>query len=42
MKKLDCFIQFDEVDYWLPRARDLITNAKSYDYPAFRESFQAL
>jgi hypothetical protein len=42
MKKLDCFIPFDEMNYWLSRTRDLITNAKPYDYPAFRESFRQL
>jgi hypothetical protein len=42
MNKLDCFIRFDEVNYWLSRTRDLITNAKAYDYLAFRESFRGL
>lgn len=39
LSKLDCFIRFDEVAYWLSRTRDLITNAETYSYPAFRESF---
>jgi hypothetical protein len=40
--KLDCFIRFDEVRYWLSRTRDLIANAETYSYPAFRESFREL
>jgi len=42
MTKLDCFIRFDEVNYWLSRTRDLIASAETYTYPAFRESFQEL
>ena len=42
LSKLDCFIRFDEVNYWLSRTRDLITNAETYSYPAFRESFREL
>jgi arginyl-tRNA synthetase len=42
LSKLDCFIRFDEVHYWLSRTRDLITNAETYAYPAFRESFREL
>ena len=42
LSKLDCFIRFDEVNYWLSRTRDLITNAETYSYPAFRESFRGL
>ena len=40
--KLDCFVRFDEVAYWLWRTRDLITSAETYGYPAFRESFREL
>ena len=42
MTKLDCFILFDEVHYWLSRTRGLITNAETHAYPAFRESFREL
>jgi hypothetical protein len=42
ISKLDCFIRFDEVNYWLSRTRDLITNAETYSYPAFWESFREL
>lgn len=42
VSKLDCFIRFDEVNYWLSRTRELITNADAYGYPAFRESFREL
>ena len=42
LSKLDCFIRFDEVNYWLSRTRDLINNAEKYHYPAFRESFREL
>ncbi len=42
MSKLDCFIRFDEVNYWLSRTRDLIASAETYSYPAFRESFWEL
>jgi hypothetical protein len=40
--KLACFTRFDEVNYWHSRTRDLITNAETYSYPAFRESFREL
>jgi hypothetical protein len=40
--KLDCFIRFDEVNYWHSRTRELIANARSHGYPAFRESFREL
>lgn len=40
--RLDCFIRFDEVNYWLSRTRDLIRNAETYAYAAFRESFRQL
>jgi hypothetical protein len=40
--RLDCLIRFDDVNYWLSRTRDLITNAETYSYPAFRESFREL
>jgi hypothetical protein len=42
ISKLDCFMRFDDVNYWLSRTRDLITNAEKYRYPAFRESFREL
>lgn len=42
LSKLDCFILFDEVNYWHSRTRDLITNAETYSYPAFGESFREL
>jgi hypothetical protein len=42
MSKLDCFLRFDEVAYWLSRAQDLIANAEAYSYPAFRKSFRKL
>jgi hypothetical protein len=42
ISKLECFIRFDEVNYWLSRTRELITNAETYCYPAFRESFREL
>lgn len=40
--KLDCFIRFDKVNFWLSRTRELIANAETYSYPAFRESFREL
>lgn len=40
--KLDCFIRFDDVHFWHSRTRDLITEAETYSYPAFRESFREL
>ena len=40
--KLDCFLAFDDVSYWHSRARDLIANAETYSYSAFRESFREL
>jgi hypothetical protein len=42
LRKLDCFIRFDEVSYWHSRTRDLLENAETYSYPAFRESFRVL
>ena len=40
--KLDCFNRFDAATYWMSRTRDLIANAETYSYPAFRESFLEL
>ena len=42
LSKLECFIRFDEVHFWHSRARDLIADAETYSYPAFRESFREL
>lgn len=42
LSKLECFIRFDEVHFWLSRTRDLIANAETYSYQAFRESFLAI
>ncbi|MGD1210464.1 MAG: hypothetical protein ABR973_03770 [Candidatus Acidiferrales bacterium] len=42
ISKLECFNRFDEVNYWLSRTRDLITNAETYSYRAFRKSFWEL
>jgi hypothetical protein len=42
LSRLECFIRFDEVNFWLWRTRALIANAESYSYPAFRESFREL
>lgn len=39
LSKLECFIRFDAATYWMSRTRDLISNAETYSYPAFRESF---
>lgn len=40
--KLDCFTRFDEVRYWHSRTRELIANAATHNYQAFRESFREL
>ena len=40
--KLECFVRFDEVTYWLSRTRDLISSAETYSYPAFAKSFRQL
>jgi len=42
LSKLECFIRFEHVSYWLSRTRELITNAETYAYPAFRESLREL
>ena len=42
MSKLGCFARFDDVAYWLSRTRELIVDAESYSYPAFRTSFREL
>jgi hypothetical protein len=39
---MECFIRFEEVYFWMSRAHDLIANAETYSYPAFRESFRVL
>jgi len=40
--KRDCFIRFGEVSYWHLKTRELIANAETHSYPAFRESFREL
>lgn len=42
LRKLECFTRFDKVHYWLSRTRELIANAETYSFPAFRESFREL
>jgi hypothetical protein len=42
MNKLDCFNQFDEVYFWHSRTRELIANAETHSYRAFRKSFREL
>jgi len=42
LSKLDCFVRFDEVNYWHSRTRELIANAETHSDPAFRESFREL
>jgi hypothetical protein len=42
LSKLECFGWFDDVSYWHSRTRDLISDAETYSYPAFRESFRLL
>jgi len=42
LSKRDCFIRFDDLNFWLSRTRNLIANAETYSYPAFRESFREL
>jgi hypothetical protein len=42
LSKLNCFIRFDTATYWMSRTRDLIANAETYSYPAFRQSFLEL
>lgn len=39
MNKLECFTRYEEVRLWHSRTLNLIANAESYTYPAFRESF---
>lgn len=39
---MDCFTRFDEVSYWHSRTRELIANAATHSYRAFRESFREL
>jgi hypothetical protein len=41
-RKLEIIIRCAQVKYWLSRTRDLIINAETYSYPAFRESFVQL
>ena len=40
--KLDCFIRFDAVTFWLSRTRDLVAGAETYSYPSFWEAFRRL
>lgn len=42
MDKLECFARFEEVRLWHSRTLNLIANAESYTYAAFRESFWEL
>ena len=42
LRKLECFLWFDDVSFWHSRTRDLIASAETYSYPAFRESFREL
>lgn len=42
MNKEECFARFEEVRLWHSRTLNLIANAQSYTYPAFRESFWEL
>ena len=42
VSKLECFTRFDGVNHWLSRTRDLIANAETHSYPAFRKSFREL
>ena len=42
LSKLECFIRFDTATYWMSRTRDLIANAETCSYQAFRESFLEL
>jgi hypothetical protein len=42
LSKRDCLIRFDEVNYWHSRTRELISNAETHSYPAFRRSFREL
>lgn len=38
--KLDCFIRFNEILYWLSRTREPIAAVETYGYRAFRKSFR--
>jgi len=40
--KLNCFIRFDQMYYWLARTRGLITDAETQSCLTFRESFREL
>ncbi len=42
MSKLECFVWFADVNYWLSRTRDLIATAETCSYPAFQEEFRQL
>lgn len=42
LRKVECFFLFDNVNYWHSRTRNLIANAETYSYRAFRESFRKL
>jgi hypothetical protein len=42
LPKLECFIKFDELNYWLSRTRDLINTAETYSYAAYRQSYREL
>jgi hypothetical protein len=42
LPKLEVFIRFDELNYWLSRTRDLINAAETYSYAAYRESYRQI
>jgi len=42
LPKLEVFMKFDELSYWISRTRDLINKAETYSYAAYRESYRQL
>jgi hypothetical protein len=42
LRKLVCYIRFAALTYWHSRTRQLISEAETYSYPAFRQSFRDL
>ena len=42
VSKLNCFIQIDEVNFWLSRTRDLIATAETHRNRVFQGSIREL
>jgi hypothetical protein len=42
LSKRNCFIRFDDMNYWLSRTRDLMSNAETHSHRALRDSLREI